>query len=320
MRPERMPPSTINLDLRPTWSPDGLHLGSRDVHEVDGKWTTEVFCVSPSDELPAVNVTKTDSRPSGDANVTASAHNASGMRVWPVRRRRHRSNRRRLLSRSPGTSAGFLVFIGCPPQATASTAKDTRPPKKNFMHACRKHNSHSLANHLLTSAFSFKGLANEFRFDDGRRRNSWPSRQAVAVASRTKASPRGRACRTRGNQLHGAPYRRSGRRDQGQPNVRSCRPRGRCGLGKKRQDLRGPRAHLHRGSGRATDPARCHRSRPHHAAQPPRRFHLQHQPNLRLAEHQRPDPAVHPPKGPGRCRSRTRRATTWARSSASPSS
>ena len=48
-------------DLRPTWSPDGLYLGYWDAREASpGKWTTDIFYISPWDELPAINVTKTD--------------------------------------------------------------------------------------------------------------------------------------------------------------------------------------------------------------------------------------------------------------------
>jgi hypothetical protein len=43
------------------WSSDGLYLGFHDAHQVAGKWTTDVFYVSPWVPAPPVNVTKTDS-------------------------------------------------------------------------------------------------------------------------------------------------------------------------------------------------------------------------------------------------------------------
>lgn len=54
--------SVYPQNVRATWSPDGQFLGYWDAREASpGKWTTDLFYVSPWDELPVVNVTKTDS-------------------------------------------------------------------------------------------------------------------------------------------------------------------------------------------------------------------------------------------------------------------
>ncbi|MBL8820123.1 MAG: PD40 domain-containing protein [Planctomyces sp.] len=58
--------NTYQDRVPPCWSPDGLFLGFHDAHQVSGKWTTDVFYVSPWDLSPRINVTKTNSSSSNE--------------------------------------------------------------------------------------------------------------------------------------------------------------------------------------------------------------------------------------------------------------
>jgi Tol biopolymer transport system component len=52
---------TYHAQIRPTWSPNGFWVGYSDARLVRGKFTADVFFVSPWDSSPPANVTKTDS-------------------------------------------------------------------------------------------------------------------------------------------------------------------------------------------------------------------------------------------------------------------
>ncbi len=53
---------TYYAQTRPTWSPDGLYIAFSAARQVKGKWTADIFYVSPWDaSFGAVNVTQTDS-------------------------------------------------------------------------------------------------------------------------------------------------------------------------------------------------------------------------------------------------------------------
>ncbi len=52
---------TYHSQIRATWSPDSLFIGYSDGRAVGSKYTADVFFVSPWDNAPPVNVTKTDS-------------------------------------------------------------------------------------------------------------------------------------------------------------------------------------------------------------------------------------------------------------------
>lgn len=52
---------TYYAQTRATWSPDSLYLAFSAARQVSGKWTADIFYVSPWDASPPVNVTRTDS-------------------------------------------------------------------------------------------------------------------------------------------------------------------------------------------------------------------------------------------------------------------
>jgi hypothetical protein len=52
---------TYYAQTRPTWSPDSLYIAFSAARQVSGKWTADIFYVSPWDPSAPINVTKTDS-------------------------------------------------------------------------------------------------------------------------------------------------------------------------------------------------------------------------------------------------------------------